>query len=93
MRGRVAAEVRAEMARSRLSGNRLAQIAGKSQAYWSRRISGEVAFDVDDLGTIADVLGIDVATFFGVDAGNPRPGGPDGGGMLPRLDSNQQPSD
>lgn len=28
----------------------------------------------------------------GLDSDNPRPGGPDGGGMLPRLDSNQQPS-
>jgi len=76
-RGRVAAEVRAEMARARLSGNQLGRLTGKSQAYWWRRLSGEVAFDVDDLTSIADLMGVDVREFFVSVARNqgPRPTG------------------
>lgn len=51
-----------------------------------------MAFDVDDLETIAQLAGVDVASFFGGNANGPRPDGPDGGQRLPRLDSNQQPS-
>lgn len=96
-RGRVAAEVRAEMARARVSGNALARIVGKSQAYWSRRITGDVAFDVDDLAIIAGLLGVPIVRFFGGHDEGPRPGGPDGGlgvaAERAREDSNLQPSD
>ncbi len=92
------------MARARLSGNRLGKLTGKSQAYWWRRLSGETPFDVDDLSTVADLLGVEVVTFFGVERRNPRPDGPDGGSTVghpvgcrcdacARRDSNPQPSD
>lgn len=76
-RGRVAAEVRAELARARVSGNKLAAVLGQSQPYWSRRLSGKVAFDVDDLDAVAGLLGVPVTRFFSSVDG-PRPAGPGG---------------
>jgi predicted transcriptional regulator len=52
----VAAEVRAEMARQRLSQGRIAAQMGVSQAAVSRRIIGEVPFDLQDLSKVADIL-------------------------------------
>lgn len=95
-RGRVAAEVRAEMARARVSGNRLAKLTSKSQAYWSRRITGDVAFDVDDLATLAAVLEVPIVRFFEADGLNrlgPRPDGPGGGARWAPWGSNPQPTD
>lgn len=37
---------------------------GWQQTYISRRLTGEVAFDVDDLAAIAEVLGVPVTVFF-----------------------------
>lgn len=92
-RGRVAAEVRAALARARVSGNRLSTLLGQSQPYWSRRLTGKVAFDVDDLAAIAGLLGVDVTSFFAAEVSAPRPAGPAGGaGWAPRG-SNSQPAD
>jgi len=44
----VAEEVRVLLARRRLSGVKLAELIGRSQVYVSRRLRGEVAFDVED---------------------------------------------
>ena len=60
----VAAEVRAELARHRLSGVRAAKALGWSQNYISRRLSGTVPFDVADLAALADLLEVPVTTFF-----------------------------
>jgi transcriptional regulator with XRE-family HTH domain len=82
-RGRVAAEVRAGLGRARISGAKLSAILGQSQAYWSRRLSGKVAFDVDDLTSIADLLDVDVREFFiglGTNTG-PRPTGTTAGAV------------
>jgi len=46
------------MAREKLSGVALAAIIGKSQPYISRRLSGVLAFDVDDLEVISLILGV-----------------------------------
>ena len=54
----VASEVRAEMARQRLSQGAVADRMGVSQAAISRRIVGQVPFDLVDLAKIADVLGL-----------------------------------
>lgn len=43
-----------------MSGVQLAKQIGKSQPYFSRRLNGAVAFDLDDLEAIAKVLEIDV---------------------------------
>ncbi|MGN7705062.1 helix-turn-helix domain-containing protein, partial [Cellulosimicrobium sp. 22601] len=79
-RAAVAAEVRAEMARVRLSGRTLGRMTGKSQAYWSRRISGDVALDVDDLATLSRVLGVPMWQLIAAgDDEGPHQGGPGGG--------------
>ena len=65
---RIAATVRAELARRQISGAKLAEQLGWSQPYVQRRLSGRVAFDVDELGRIADVLSIDLADLVGGEA-------------------------
>jgi transcriptional regulator with XRE-family HTH domain len=53
----VAANVRAEMARQRITQNDLIAATGWSQQKISRRLTGTVAFDVAELAVIADYLG------------------------------------
>jgi len=55
----VAEEVRVLLTRRRLTGVKLAEMIGRSQVYVSRRLRGEVAFDADDLGLIADALNVE----------------------------------
>lgn len=61
----VAAEVRAEMARQRMSQVKLAELLGVAQQTISRRIVGEVAFDITELVEIARLLDVPVAQFLG----------------------------
>lgn len=56
----VAGQVRAEMGRARISGVQLAERIGRNHPYVSRRLTGKVAFDTDDLAQISEVLGINV---------------------------------
>lgn len=58
---RVAANVRAELARKGITQTDLAAKLAKSQPFVSRRLSGRVPFDVADLAAIASVLDITVA--------------------------------
>jgi transcriptional regulator with XRE-family HTH domain len=96
----VIGEVRAHMARQRLSSSELARMTGTKQPYWSRRLTGVTAFDVNDLAILAYVLKVPVSTFIPaiVPDGFPPAGqgkGPAGGAArpsLPELDSNQQPA-
>lgn len=60
LRHRIAAEVRAQMARRQVSGASMAVTLGKSQKWMSRRTTGEIAFDMDDLEQVAKVLEVDV---------------------------------
>lgn len=60
----VAAEVRAQLARQRLSGAAAAARLGWSQIYLWRRLSGRVAFDVNDLTALAGLLDVPVTMFF-----------------------------
>lgn len=60
----VAAEVRAQLARAQYTGSRIARELGWTQRYMSRRLTGEVPFDVNDLAAIAEVLGVPVSSFF-----------------------------
>ena len=62
----VADEVRAELARQRISGVRAAKALGWTQNYIQRRLSGVVPFDVADLQAIADLLEVSVTNFFPV---------------------------
>lgn len=54
----VAEEVRALLARRRLSQSKLAAALGLSQAAVSRRLSGEVPFDVNELAATARYLDV-----------------------------------
>lgn len=70
----VAAEVRAQLARHRRTGADMARQLGWTQPYMSRRLTGQVPFDVNDLTAIAAVLGLQVTDLF-----------PDGGAYRPTI--------
>ena len=57
---RIAGEVRAEMARGRVTGTTLAQTVGMSNATLSRRLSGAIPFNIDELAAVARALGLTV---------------------------------
>ena len=52
-----AGEVRAALARAGLNIAALARLTGTSHGYWSKRLTGAVALDIDDLALIADHTG------------------------------------
>ena len=56
-----AAEVRAALARKKITQTALAEATGRSQTYWQRRLSGERPMDVQDLGVIAQLTGVPVS--------------------------------
>lgn len=68
---RVAEELRALLARRQTTPTALAKLVGVSQTYIWRRLSGEVAFDLDDLDKIAAVLEIETADLLRVAAAGP----------------------
>lgn len=64
----VAAEIRAEMARQRMTQATLAERLGIDRSTISRKLAGEHPFDLLDLERIADVLGVPLSRFLGVAA-------------------------
>lgn len=60
---RVAAEVRAELARQRVSQETFSQRIGMSQSTLSRRLTGEIPFDTTELARVAEALGVPVSQF------------------------------
>lgn len=60
LREHVAEEIRVLLARKRISATELARRTGIKQSTMSRRMTGETAFDMDDLELIADALGVEV---------------------------------
>jgi transcriptional regulator with XRE-family HTH domain len=62
LRERVAEEIRALMARRRVTQTQLAAHMGVSQSYVSRRLLGQEAFDLDDLDVISAFFGVAVVT-------------------------------
>ena len=62
----VAAEVRAQLARRRISGRQAAFALGWKQPYIARRLSGDIPFDVNDLAALARLLEVPVTEFFDV---------------------------
>lgn len=60
LREHVAEEIRVLLARRKMSATQLARLTGLKQSSLSRRMTGETAFDMDDLELIADALGITV---------------------------------
>lgn len=78
LRGQVAGEARAEMARQKYTINQLPHLLGKSQSYWSRRLNGDQPMDVDDLAMLASLLKVPVTRFFET-AESPDPPSPTDG--------------
>jgi hypothetical protein len=68
--GRVAGEVRAEMARQQRYGTWMAKQMGMTQSAWSRRVTGDLPFDIDQLDRIAAILDVPISRFLGVTAGS-----------------------
>jgi transcriptional regulator with XRE-family HTH domain len=60
LRERTAEEIRVLLARRRISAAELARRTGMKQSTLARRMTGETAFDLDDLELIAEVLGVTV---------------------------------
>lgn len=58
----VAAEVRAAMARRRVSQSGLAAELGIAQSGLSRRLNGQVPFDIDELEKLSTFLEVPVGT-------------------------------
>jgi cyanate lyase len=65
LQGRVAAEVRAELARKRMTQGALADALGRSDAYVTRRLTGETAFDLTEVEKIAEILRVPVQQLIG----------------------------
>lgn len=63
LRHAVAAEVRAEMARQRVSQSELARRIGEGQPWVNRRVNGDLSFDLDDLERCAIALDVPISTF------------------------------
>lgn len=60
----VAAEIRAEMARKKISGRQAGNDLGWSQYYIAARLRGEISFSLIDLEKMADYLEVPVTKFF-----------------------------
>jgi transcriptional regulator with XRE-family HTH domain len=59
----VASEVRAEMARQRMSQSALARLLREGQPWVNRRVNADVAMDLDDVERIARALDVPLSTF------------------------------
>jgi ribosome-binding protein aMBF1 (putative translation factor) len=77
----VATEVRAELARQRLSVTEAARRLGWGQTVLYRRVTGEIAFEASELAQVARLLGVPIEKFFPGDL-NAQVGG---GVMIPRV--------
>ena len=60
----VAAEVRAVLARKRISVRKAARLLGVGQSWLHRRVIGEIPFDVGEICALADLLETPVEKFF-----------------------------
>lgn len=63
-RRRIAAEVRAELARQRMSVSEAARRLGWGQSVLQRRIVAERPFEAEELAAIASLLDVPVQVFF-----------------------------
>jgi hypothetical protein len=64
VRQSVASEVRALLARKRISVSEAARRLGVGQSWLHRRVVGEIPFDVGEISAVADLLETPVETFF-----------------------------
>lgn len=68
---RVAAEVRAEIARQQMTHSRLGELIGLSQPQITKRLNGVMPMDTAELEKIAAALGVPVDRFLAVPASLP----------------------
>lgn len=61
LRERTAEEIRVLLARRRISAAELARRTGMKQSTLARRMTGEIAFDLDDLEAISQALDVPVS--------------------------------
>lgn len=66
--GAVAANIRAELARQRVSQAQVAERLGLSQAAVSRRLSGQTPFEIDEVAEVASLLDVAPSHLLGVAA-------------------------
>lgn len=59
LRETVAANVRAELGRSRITQSRAAAETKISEAALSKRLNGRIPFDVDQIAALAALVGVD----------------------------------
>lgn len=88
----VAEEIRALMARRRMSARQLAATMRVSHAYVSYRLAGKKPINLDDLDRIAAILGVAVADLLPADTKRPIPGRGDIVGGAERTRRNQPDS-
>lgn len=90
---RVAATVRAEMARYGVRQREIAVALGLTQQSVSGKLRGSTPFAVDELAVVAPMVGMTVSELIAQGEG-PRPGVSQGEGLRgrPRQDSNLQPT-
>lgn len=62
---RIAANVRAEMARRQITQSAMSKETGLSQTAISRRLVGSIPFTVNELDRIADILTVPVSHLIG----------------------------
>jgi transcriptional regulator with XRE-family HTH domain len=60
----VAEEMRVLFARRLITPAKVARALGWTDNYISRRLTGKVPFDVNDLAALAELLGVPIMTFF-----------------------------
>ncbi len=60
----VAAEVRAQLARKRISVRKAARLLGWGQTVLYRRVTGEIAFEASELAQVARLLEVPIEQFF-----------------------------
>ncbi|WP_026937829.1 helix-turn-helix domain-containing protein [Gulosibacter molinativorax] len=62
---RIAAEVRAIIARDQLSQSVVAKAANLSDSQFSRRLNGHIPFSADEVAAIAKAIGTNVSVLYG----------------------------
>lgn len=80
----VAAEVRAEVARQRLTGREVARLVGRPPNTVSRWLNGTVAMDINAFYLVAEALDVDPLEILRR-ADRRMPGGDEGGSMKRRV--------
>ena len=64
---RAASVIRAELARRRIPQSAVAELLNISQASVSRRLSGEIPWDVNEIDAVAKLIGVPAGIFVNQD--------------------------